>query len=157
MNTIFGLPAHPLLVHAAVAVVPLTALVAITVVVSSRARVYLGVLPPVLALVALIVVPLTTSAGEALEHRLPADDNIERHAALGDTLILFVGPLFALLVVWWALHSAEVLRRITIPVGVRRPFVVTVGASTVLLAVATVVMVVLIGHSGSYAVWHDPG
>lgn len=156
VNTIFGLPAHPMFVHLAVVLVPLTALVAIVVVVWPKARGYLGVFPPVLALAALIVVPLTTSAGEALEHSLPSNDDIERHADLGDKLILFVGPLFALVVIWWALFSPLILRRLTIPVRVRRPLVPIVGVVTVALAVATLVMVILVGHSGSYAVWNNP-
>ncbi len=72
MSTINGLPLHPLLVHLVVVLVPLSALMAIAAVCWPAARARLGgILTPLVTLVALIALPLTTSAGgESLEEQV---------------------------------------------------------------------------------------
>ena len=52
LETLFGLPAHPLIVHAAVVLVPLAAIGTIVIAVSAKARLHIG----------WIVVALTASA-----------------------------------------------------------------------------------------------
>lgn len=112
MDTINGLPAHPLLVHFAIVGVLATAVVAATIALWPRARQRLGVFPTVLALVCLILVPITTSAGESLEAMFPQTEAIERHAELGDELILLVGPLFGLLALLWLVRLPAVAGRV---------------------------------------------
>jgi len=79
MTTIGVLPAHILLVHAVVVLIPLSAILVVVIAISSRARRRLDVLTVILALVALISVPLTTEAGEWLEHRLPRTALLRTH------------------------------------------------------------------------------
>ena len=87
MSMANGLPAHVLLVHAVVVLVPLTSLLLVLVAVWPAARRRWASLTAVLAVITLVAVPLTTEAGEWLEHRLPHSDLIETHAELGDTML----------------------------------------------------------------------
>ena len=85
-DTIGGLPVHPLVVHAVVVLVPLAALLLVAALASATVRRRAGIVTPVLATVALALVPIATDSGEGLERRLPRTDLIRTHAELGDTL-----------------------------------------------------------------------
>jgi hypothetical protein len=61
---IHGLPAHVLLVHAVVVLIPLSALLVVLSAAWPAARRRIGVASPLLALVNLALVPVTTHAGE---------------------------------------------------------------------------------------------
>ena len=63
-ESVFGLPVHPLAVHATVVLVPLAALALLAHVLVPAARQRLGIVTPVLAVVALVLVPISTSSGE---------------------------------------------------------------------------------------------
>ena len=89
-ETVLGLPLHPLVVHATVVLVPLTALLVVLTAVSPRLRAWAGPLPLVGAVISTILAPISTSTGETLEHSLGESKLIEEHAELGDMLI------------WWA-------------------------------------------------------
>ena len=87
MTTIGGLPAHILLVHAVVVLIPLTAILLVIIAMSSRARRRLDILTVILAVLALVSVPLTTEAGDWLEHRLPRTALLRTHTHLGDSML----------------------------------------------------------------------
>lgn len=87
---VFGLPAHPLLVHATAVVVPLAALVVVAAAWWPALRRWAGLLPLGLSVVAFGLVPLTTHTGEQLRARLPASTPIERHAEMADGLLPWV-------------------------------------------------------------------
>ena len=63
-STIFGLPAHPLVVHAVVVLVPLSALAGLVVAVWPAARERYAPVALGIATLALISVPLATHTGE---------------------------------------------------------------------------------------------
>ena len=67
-ETVFGLPTHAIVVHATVVLVPLASLVVLLHAFWPAARRRLGVVTPLLAGVALVLVPLSTESGEDLEH-----------------------------------------------------------------------------------------
>src|SRR5690348_6266660 len=96
MPPINGLPAHVLLVHAVVVLVPLVAISVIAAAVSSRWRERLGSLPALAAVALVVLTPVTTSAGEWLQQRVPDTAKVRHHAELGDQLLPWV---IALLVV----------------------------------------------------------
>ncbi|WP_192029140.1 hypothetical protein [Candidatus Frankia nodulisporulans] len=96
-----GLPAHVLLVHVVVILVPLAALLVVLAAVWPAARRRLGLVTPLVALVALVSVPLTTHAGEWLEARVSSDELVRRHTELGDELLPWVIGLFVLALVGW--------------------------------------------------------
>ena len=102
MTTVNGLPAHVLLVHATVVLLPLSALLLMLTALWAPARRRLAGPNAVLALVVVALVPITTSAGEWLEHRVASTDLIRAHTELGDTaLVVAIGVAVMALVVWW--------------------------------------------------------
>ena len=70
LDTVFGLPVHPLLVHATVVIVPLAALTVLLARSGRRFRAWAGWGPLALAVAAVVLTPLSTSSGEELEHRV---------------------------------------------------------------------------------------
>ncbi|MGY5121477.1 DUF2231 domain-containing protein [Streptomyces sp. 900105755] len=157
MSTVNGLPAHVLLVHIVVVLVPLTALALVAAALWPRAARRLGVLLPGIALVALVSVPLTTQAGEWLERNVTEDTLVRRHTELGDGLLPWALGLFVLAtVVWWAARRTgqeqapgEGARWSALPVRI------VVGVLSVAVAAGAVVDVYRIGDSGAKAAWHD--
>lgn len=100
---IHGLPAHVLLIHAVVVLLPLAALMVIASAGWPKARRKLGFLTPATALVALVLVPITTHAGEWLRDRLPESERIEKHAQLGHNLLPWAIGLFVVAAGVWLL------------------------------------------------------
>ncbi|MEU5536179.1 DUF2231 domain-containing protein [Streptomyces sp. NPDC020362] len=157
MNLVNGLPAHVLLVHVVVVLIPLTALALVTAALWPRAARRLGPLLPLLALLALISVPLTTHAGEWLERHVDDDALVRRHTELGDGLLPWAFGLFVLAAaVWWAAGRAPAEARQS---SGRRwsalPVRIVVGVASLAVAVGAVVDVYRIGDSGAKAAWHD--
>jgi uncharacterized membrane protein YfcA len=157
MSTVNGLPAHVLLVHIVVVLVPLTALALVAAALWPRAARRLGVLLPALALVALVSVPLATQAGEWLERHVTEDTLVRRHTELGDGLLPWALGLFVLAtVVWWATRRTR--EEQTPGKGGRwsiLPVRIAVGVLSVAVGVGAVVDVYRIGDSGAKAAWHD--
>lgn len=143
-DLINGLPLHPLVVHAVVVLLPLAALGTIAIAVRSDWRHKYGVLVAAVAALATVLIPVATSSGEALEHRV---GDPGAHAAMGDTLIWFALPLLVLLV------ALVVLDRLRTPSPVSTMRVVS--ALALVAALATTVQVVRIGDSGARAAWQD--
>lgn len=158
MDTLLGLPAHVLLVHAVVVLCPLAALTGLAMALRPRWAFYLRWPLVVLALLSAGFALLSASAGESLEHRLGRDARIEAHAEDGDLL-----KIVALLYL-----AAAVLTFLSITVhsplqSGRGAFTsklppVVIPVARVLLAAAALwllVQTVLTGHSGSSAAWAD--
>jgi hypothetical protein len=98
-----GLPAHVLLIHAVVVLLPVTAVMLMVGAVWPTARRKLGFLTPALALVVLILVPVTTHAGEWLRDRLPDTPAIRKHADLGGSLLPWAAGIFVVAAAIWLL------------------------------------------------------
>lgn len=79
-----GVPAHPLLIHFVVVLVPLATLALLACSLWPSVMRRFGLSLPVLALVALATVPLTTHAGEWLAERVNESAQLERHTEMGD-------------------------------------------------------------------------
>src|SRR3954451_22944318 len=143
-----GLPAHPLLVHVVVASVPLAALLVTVAAVWPAARRRLGILPPLVALVALGVVPVTANAGEwlkdSLEERVGPNPAIEHHEEIAERLLPWVIALFVVAVLTWAL-----LRR----PDVARPLQIGLGVVALAVSAGATFAVYQAGDSGAHAVW----
>ncbi|MFF1819672.1 DUF2231 domain-containing protein [Kribbella sp. NPDC058245] len=158
MQTVNGLPAHVLLVHAIVVLLPLAAVLLALTAIWPAARRRLAGPNAILALLVVVLVPITTSAGEWLEHRLAPNALISRHAELGDTAIYAAVAVAVLaLIVWW--RNREASGR----TPAKRPYLAPSSGvvSTVVTVIAVVVAgvavydVVRIGDSGAKASWSD--
>jgi uncharacterized membrane protein len=149
-----GLPLHPLLVHAVVVLLPLAALMLILGSVWPAARRKFGILTPIIALAALIAVPLTTQAGEALERRTEPSAILEQHTELGDHLLPWAAGLFLVALVQWLWFRRT--RRTEDRPAARRPLVgIVLAVAAIAVSVGATIDVVRIGDSGAQAVWSD--
>jgi ABC-type Fe3+-siderophore transport system permease subunit len=162
MLTVDGIPAHPLVVHAVLVLLPLAAVGTLLVVARPAWRRQLGVWVLLLAVTGVAAVPVATQTGEQLQQALGGGGPlVEIHEERAETLLLpalgFLVLLAATVLLGrradaaaagpGAAHAlssrAEPLRRVTLVVGVL----------AALAGLAVIGLVVWIGHSGSVAVW----
>jgi hypothetical protein len=153
LDTIFGLPMHPLIVHATVVIVPSAALLVALAAVYPRFRAWVGPVPALAALLSCVLVPLSTGSGEELQHRVGETSLVEKHQELADTLIWFVIPLAVVAVVGYWMQRRAGTEGKTSGKTSGRGLVAAVAVGAVLLSGATLVDVGLIGHSGAKASW----
>ena len=153
---IAGLPLHPLVVHAAVTIIPLAALLAIAFAVLPRWR-WLSRWPTAALAVAAVAVAWVArlSGASLLEARPELERLVAEHQSRGQLLSLVVIP-FAVIVVLaaWSLAGTSALASGRGAQESRIPSLETVLAGLVVLAsLVMLVLVVLAGDSGSRAVW----
>lgn len=149
-DTFFGLPLHPLVVHATEVIVPTAALVLLLAAAWPRFRRWARFLPLGLALAALVLVPLSTESGEALEERVSESGLVETHADLAEGLLPWVIGLVVVagVLLWWNWSERSA----------RKPMkwvAIVLIVAAALVSTGTVVQAVRIGHSGAAAVWSD--
>lgn len=145
--TFFGLPLHPLVVHAAVVLLPLAALGTLVIAVSARARKRYGSLVVLGAFVALGSVIGARITGEALNGgTTPGTEALGVHVTWG---LLAPWPAGAL-----ALTS---LFLVLAGRGKSRPLLITAVALAVVSALASLAIIVVVGHAGATAVWGSAG
>lgn len=149
-NDFYGLPLHPLVVHATVVMVPLAALTVVLSAAWPRFRAWAGPMPAALSLIGVALVPLSTSTGETLEEHTAESALLEKHTQLAEGLLPWMIGLFVFAVVVYALHLRS-----------RRGHSVTtlltgaVAVCAIVAAIGTSVQVARIGHSGAKAAWDD--
>jgi len=153
---IAGLPAHFLVVHAAVVLTPLAAALAIVFAVAPRWR-YLSRWPAAIAGVAAFgAVWVARLSGTSYVDTNPGlAQAVEDHRRLGEQLsLLMIGFLVVVLVAAWALSGASGL---TSGRGSREAPAAALDkvmpALVVLASLLVLVWVVLAGDAGSRAVW----
>jgi hypothetical protein len=149
-ETVFGLPTHAIVVHATVVFLPLASLAVLLHAFWPAARRRLGGGTPLMAGIALVLVPLSTQSGENLEHAVGRSPLVERHAELADGMLPWAIGLFVVALGLWLLD-----RRRARPSGDDAPrwLPVVVSVLAVLAAAGTVQQVVRVGHAGAEATW----
>jgi hypothetical protein len=151
IEELFGLPAHPLVVHAVVVLLPLAAAGTIAIALVRRWRGPYGMLVLGAAVAATLSVIVAEGSGEELEHDVPKSDLVDRHAELGDGVLPFAVGL-TLVAAAVSLEPRWSRRRDGARPG-------AVGVVLVVLALgagaASTWKVVQVGHSGAKAAWHD--
>jgi hypothetical protein len=177
MTTAGGLPAHILLVHAVIVLVPLTALAVVLVAVWPAARHRLTEATAALAVVTAISVPVTTDAGEWLERRVPRTALVRAHTEIGDYVLPWAVAL-AVVAIAFVVRALLARRtaRATVAAGGgpgtaratsdRQPGTrsdaalpggrvtsIVLAVLAVVVAVGSVATVYRVGESGSRAVW----
>ncbi|GAA2354936.1 DUF2231 domain-containing protein [Streptomyces cuspidosporus] len=162
LTVVNGLPAHVLVVHFVIVLVPLSALAVVVAAIWPSTARRMGIVLPLLALVALASVPVATQAGEWLEEHVDNDALVRRHAELGDGLLPWAAGLFVLAAaIWWTTRrpaSTEAAPRERARTATPRSApALRVVAAVLSVGVATgaVVDVYRIGDSGAKAAWHD--
>ncbi len=149
-DTIAGLPLHPLVVHATEVIVPTAALVIVLAALWPRFRRWARFLPLGLALAALVLVPISTQSGEALQQRVGESSLVETHAEIAEGLlpwafglVVMAGALF-----WWNWNE----HKATSP-RAPRWVALAMAVLAVVVVTGTMVQAVRVGHSGATAVW----
>ena len=150
MTVIHNLPAHVLFVHFIVALVPLTAVLEIVCAVWPAARRgHLVWLTLILAVILMVLTPITIHAGQWLyDLRKNPDAILREHAERGNTMLYFSIALLVVAVVLAALQVIE--RRGTQP---RAILTVAVAVLAVVVGVASMVQLYRTGDAGSQSVW----
>ena len=147
-DLINGIPVHALVVHGVVVLLPLAVLGTIAIAVRPAWRRRYGVLVVGCAAVATALIPMATSSGEALEHRV---GDPGQHAQLGDQLIWFAVPLLVLAAALVYLDWRQAQGRPAWTVPGRR----VVAVLAVVAALAAAVQVYRVGDSGARAAWDE--
>jgi uncharacterized membrane protein len=133
-----------------VILVPFAALVVLVAALWPAARRKLTWWVPLVALVALICVPVTTHAGEWLEARVAITPLITKHVHLGKQLLPYAIGLFVVALLVWVFARLETAGRAPFTGTVGR---VVIGVLALAITAGTVQQVYRIGESGSRAVW----
>jgi uncharacterized membrane protein len=143
-GSVAGLPLHPLVIHAAIVLIPLAAISALVMsYLPSFSRRY-GKVTLVIALVAQASLFLAKTTGEAFEEIL--DKDVGNHAELGEIAPFVTLPMIALIYLRWRLDrsgatvGSALVRRLT-------------SLALIVASLASIVIVVLVGHSGAESVW----
>ncbi|HNP15844.1 MAG: hypothetical protein KF692_03390 [Cryobacterium sp.] len=144
-----GIPLHVLLVHLVVIVVPLAALCLLLSAFWPTARRRLGFVTPLVALVALVAVPFAVAAGEWLRARVAPTPLIESHTTMAPSLLGWVIAVFGVASAQWLWYSLAP----PVPPRLRLTAAIVIDSAALVTAVGSVVTVVLVGESGSAAVW----
>src|SRR6516162_5591045 len=150
MTVINGLPAHALLVHLVVVLVPLTALLEIVCGLWPAARRgQLLWLTLVLAAATMVLTPITINAGEWLyDLRKEPSPILQEHAERGSTMTYFAA---ALLVVAIGLVALRLIERRS--EKRRKVTHLIVGIIVLAVSVSSIVQVYRTGDAGAQSVW----
>lgn len=143
-ETIFGLPTHILVVHAAVVLVPLTAVGAVVMALTARWSVRFG---PVVIAVGVVAFGASWAARLSGPSLARVQGVSQAHLNAGEILPYFAGALLAVALLLWLIDRRGATTR---------------ALGTVILCVVVVAVAVLAtgwtvrtGHSGSELVWKD--
>ncbi len=158
IDSLFGLPAHPLLVHAAVVLVPLAALALVTTGWRATWRRPYALPVLLLALASAVAVVLAAGSGEPLEHAIrSAAQNAGQDARFGDHpdegesarlwTIIFAATVMA--------YAAVDRFRTRTKLPTWSPLA-AYGVAVACGAVATA-MIIIAGHSGAELAWKNLG
>lgn len=145
---LFGLPAHPLLVHLPVVGIPLLTLAVAAMVLRPQWRRSWALPLALVGVVLAIATVVAAGAGEKLAEHVRETATLEQHEELGEQLrtlmLVFAGTL-----VLYAL-----LARRTASAALSRAALV-VGVASLALGVVSTVWTVRAGHAGAKSVWSD--
>lgn len=151
IDTVGGLPTHPLVVHLAVVFLPLSALALIALIIVPAWRASHGWLMMAALTVGVGGAFLAAHTGEALAQQVGTPQD---HAQWGDLLEKAAFGLFAVGVVWFVLQRRAALRS---PRAAQRllgpPVQAAAAVLSVIAGIVVLALTVVVGHSGATAVW----
>jgi uncharacterized membrane protein len=147
---VFGLPAHPLLVHVPIVLLPLVGIGSIAMAVSATARRRFGSATLALAAIAFVFTQLAAGSGEALEHSVERSQALRDHVEMAGTLRVLSLALLAVVAGQCALDRYQRRGR-----RVPRALPLASAAVAVVVALGTNGWLVAVGHNGAKAAWQD--
>ncbi|CAB4892453.1 unannotated protein [freshwater metagenome] len=156
LNSLFGLPAHPILVHAAVVLVPLAAIGLVLIALVPKLRPKYATLVAIFATLSAGSVGVAQGSGESLQEavRNSVKDPalLRTHTQMGEDLLPWAAGMF---VVAAFIFVVEFMRRrdkpLKLPVQATN---IAIMVLSVVVAAGSVYMVIKIGHSGAKSTWN---
>jgi len=155
LDSLFGLPAHPFLVHIPVVLIPLGALGAVLML-WPRLRSVIGWWVCGILVVAGIATQLAISSGQALEEYVHETDLVREHTRIGENvrpwlLLMFLALLGVMLI------DRAIRRRGARPEGrdLLQIAGIVLSALSIVFAAVSVYWIYRIGHTGSKSVWNS--
>jgi cytochrome b involved in lipid metabolism/uncharacterized membrane protein len=145
-DSITGLPMHPLVVHFAVVLLPLAAIMLIALFFVPKWRATFGWLTMAGLIAGTVAAFVAKQTGEAFATHVGLP---QEHAVWGDALVVVAVALVIVAGTWFWLQRPVATR----VAKSRTPTIGAVGIVAVALAAAATVMTVIVGHSGATAVW----
>ncbi len=157
LDSLFGLPGHPLVVHLAVVLVPLAAVGTLAIAFWGAARRRIGWIVVGLAFVAFVGCFLAKESGEALQNSVKHTEAVDAHVEMADGgtvagFAVFVGAA-GVMVVDLIVRQRTARKQAALPLQTQAPMIV--GVLAVLLALFGSVRIIQIGHSGAKATWEN--
>ena len=163
LSTLFGLPAHPLLVHIPVVLVPLAALIAMVFALRAEWLDRFGWVLVAVSGVGALGAVLAAGSGEELEHSAKRSAALADHAEMGDaargvSLLFFLVVVAVVGVRWFARRRAQAADGHASSGGfwtfVRsRAGAIVMAVLLVVSAGAATYTVVAAGHQGAKVTW----
>lgn len=148
LSTFHGLPAHILLNHFIVVLVPLVAILTIICALWPAARHRLIWLVVALAVLTVILTPLTINAGVWLQPQVQQSPALDTHMNLGATMTYFSAALVIAALLLAVMHVRQSRGH-----AVKRVAQGLIAVLVLAAAVAAAVQVYRVGQSGAQAVW----
>ncbi len=157
LDKLFGLPAHPLIVHAAIVLVPLAALGTLAIAFWPTARRRIGWIVVAMAFVGTVSCYAASKSGEALQEDTPRTEQVLKHTGQGDGAAFFG---FGVFVGSAGVMGLDLVKRRRDAEGLEwttglRNVGVAVGVLAVVLSIGGAARIVQVGHSGADAVWNE--
>jgi hypothetical protein len=153
IEELFGLPAHPLVVHAAVVLLPLAAVATLVCAAMPSARRHYAPVALAVAVAAMLAVGLAQVSGESLEEQVDETELVEEHAGQGERVLPWA---IGVVVVAGGVTAIPLLTRRRPAVSAKHVTAVVVAAS-LLVGAGAIWTVAEVGHSGAKATWDDVG
>jgi hypothetical protein len=151
LESLFGLPAHPLVVHAAVVLLPIAAVGTLAVAAVPRARRHYAPLVLAASLAATLAVGLAQTSGEELEDHVRETALVEAHTNQGESVLPWA---IAVTVAAAAVTAAPHIGRHRHLTNIRPRSATTVLVMGALIAGTGATWTVIdVGHSGAKATW----
>lgn len=156
-DQLFGLPAHPLLVHMPVVFIPLTLTLAVIAVFWQRGRKVLSLVVAAGATISMLGAQVAVMSGKALEERVKESSLIQQHGELGEGARTFAILMFLVAVAFvvreWGgelrVPGAERLGRLLAP----RAIGIAVSVALIASGGLATIWVARAGHLGAKATW----
>lgn len=143
-DLVLGLPVHPLIIHVVVVFLPLFSLALIALFLFKPLREKYGLIVQIGLGIAFVSSFIAEQSGEALSLRVGTPI---KHADLGEKLVPLAFALFVFSLIWFYLQrNSKKFKDL---------FINIFGIISVVLAIASIVMTYLVGHSGAEASWKE--
>lgn len=161
LGNLFGLPAHPLLVHVPVVLVPTAALIAVVMAVRPAWLDRFGWWLVGISGVGFIGALLAAGSGEELQEKVKRSDTLRHHIELGESARNVSALFFGVVVVvvaarhWMRAHPDTSNRWTNF--GRSRAGGLLMAALLVVSAGASAYLMADAGHQGAKATWEDVG